>query len=51
MALTPERLILASASMARAALLRAAGIDFMTTSAEIDEDAIKHDFRAGGHIA
>jgi septum formation protein len=43
MALTPERLILASASTARAAVLRAAGL-----ASAIDEGAVKRDMRAAG---
>jgi septum formation protein len=52
MASTPDgpgpRLILASASTARAALLRAAGVDFVTEPANIDESAIKAQYRAAG---
>src|SRR5258707_494796 len=46
MASTPERLILASASVSRAAMLRAAGVDFTVVPAAIDESAIKRAFRA-----
>jgi septum formation protein len=46
MVLTPERLILASASMSRAALLRAAGVAFAVDPADIDESAIKRAGRA-----
>ena len=42
----PERLILASASASRAALLRAAGVDFEIEPAEIDEARIKRLARA-----
>jgi septum formation protein len=52
MASTPERadvrLILASASTARAALLRAAGVEFAAIPAAIDESAIKTQFRDAG---
>jgi len=55
MASTPDgrspRLILASASSARAALLRQAGIDFAIEPADIDEAAIKRDYRAAGRDA
>lgn len=51
MASTPEKLVLASASSARQALLRAAGLDFVSEPAAIDEDAIKHDFCAAGRDA
>src|SRR5260370_710905 len=47
MASTPERIILASASAARAALLRAAGVDFAIEPASIDEDRLKQDARQG----
>ena len=50
MASTPE-LILASASTARASLLRAAGIAFAVEPAAIDESAIKRDFLDAGHNA
>jgi septum formation protein len=46
MASTPERLILASASTARAAMLHAAGVDFAIEPAAIDEAALKQDYRA-----
>lgn len=46
MASTPERVILASASTARAALLRAAGVEFAIEPASVDEAAIKRDYRA-----
>lgn len=48
MVLTPERLILASASTARAEMLRAAGIEFSIEPASIDEAAIKRGHRIGG---
>ena len=41
MAATVERLILASASTARRALLKAAGVEFTVFPAEIDEDELK----------
>ena len=47
----PERLILASASSARAALLRAAGIKFVIEPAAIDEPRIKRLARAIGDSA
>ena len=47
----PERLILASASSARAALLRAAGIGFDIVPASIDEARIKRLARAIGDSA
>jgi septum formation protein len=50
MASTPE-LILASASTARAAMLRAAGVEFTAIPASIDEGAIKRRFRDGGETA
>jgi septum formation protein len=37
-----SRLVLASKSAARAALMRGAGLDFATASAGVDEDVIKH---------
>src|ERR1051325_352783 len=51
MALTPEPVVLASASSARAALLRAAGIDFTIEPADIDEDRTKRDSRRAGASA
>ena len=51
MASTPERVILASASTARAAILRAAGLDFGIAPAAIDEAAIKRLYRASGRDA
>ena len=50
MASTPE-LILASASDARAGLLRAAGVSFTIEPADIDETAIKRDYRESGRDA
>jgi septum formation protein len=47
----PERLVLASASTARAALLRAAGVDFDIKPAAIDEANFKQDVRAKGWTA
>ena len=46
-----ERIVLASASTARAALLRAAGVDFAIEPAAIDEAAIKREARRGGESA
>jgi septum formation protein len=51
MASTPERLILASASASRAALLRAAGIEFEIMPADIDETVIKQEYRDSGRNA
>jgi septum formation protein len=48
MASPSERLILASASVARARLLRAAGVDPMIEPAQIDEAAIKRVFHDRG---
>jgi septum formation protein len=48
MASTPERVILASASAARAAMLRAAGVAFTVFPAAIDESAIKRQFHTAG---
>ena len=45
------RIVLASASTARASLLRAAGIDFTIEPAAIDEAAIKREARRGGESA
>src|SRR4051794_28552277 len=47
----PDRIVLASASAARAALLRAAGLDFAIEPAEIDEAAIKEEARRSGESA
>jgi septum formation protein len=46
-----EQLILASASHARAELLRAAAIDFVVQPAEVDESIVKHAVRAAGKTA
>lgn len=51
MVLTPERLILASASTARAEILRAAGVEFSVEPASVDETAIKRECRAAGSDA
>jgi septum formation protein len=52
MASMPERLVLASASAARAALLRAAGVAFTVVPAMVDEAQLKRDSRrAGGSAA
>jgi septum formation protein len=48
MALTPRPIVLASASTARAALLRDAGIDFTIDPADIDETAIKREHQTRG---
>ena len=40
--------VLASASKARATMLRHAGVDIRIASAGVDEEAIKHSFRAEG---
>jgi septum formation protein len=48
MALTPERLILASASTTRAAILRAAGVEFSIEPAPVDEGTIKRQQRESG---
>jgi septum formation protein len=50
-AATAERIILASASVARATLLRAAGVDFVIEPAAIDEARLKHDARQAGDSA
>jgi septum formation protein len=47
----PERIVLASSRAARAALLRAAGIDFRIEPAALDEDAIKREARRDGESA
>ena len=49
MASTPECVILASASTARAALLRAAGVEFTVEPATIDEAPRKRQARANGN--
>jgi nucleoside triphosphate pyrophosphatase len=51
MVLTPERLILASASTARAAILQAAGVEFSVEPASVDEMAIKREYRTNGRGA
>lgn len=51
MAWTNNRLILASASPARARLLTAAGVEFRAEPAEIDEAAVKDEFRSTGRLA
>jgi septum formation protein len=51
MASRPERLILASASTARAALLRGAGLTFQIEPASIDESIVKSAARAAGGSA
>jgi septum formation protein len=48
---TPERLILASASTSRAAMLRAAGVEFVAQPADIDETIVKTEFRTAGRDA
>jgi septum formation protein len=48
---TPKRLILASASMARATMLRAAGVDFTAIPASINEGAIKRRSHESGQAA
>jgi septum formation protein len=51
MAATPERVILASASVARAALLRAAGVEFVVEPAAVDEARLKRAAREAGDSA
>jgi septum formation protein len=51
MACLNDRIILASASSARARLLRGSGIDFAVEPALIDEAAIKRQFRVDGRSA
>jgi septum formation protein len=46
--LTPSRIVLASASTARASLLRNAGVVFTADPADIDETAIKREHQANG---
>src|SRR5437764_7002608 len=48
MASTPERIVLASASASRAALLRAAGVEFAIAPAAIDEAQLKRAARSRG---
>lgn len=45
---TPPRLVLASQSVARRRLLAAAGLDFATAPAQIDEDSVKDAMLAEG---
>lgn len=51
MASTPETLILASASSARVAMLRAAGVEFAVEPSAVDEVAIKREHRTAGSDA
>ena len=51
MAATAERIILASASVARAAMLVAAGVDFTTEPADVDEAGLKRQSRQAGDSA
>jgi nucleoside triphosphate pyrophosphatase len=51
MAATAERVILASASAARAALLRAASVDFLVEPAAVDEARLKRAAREAGDSA
>jgi nucleoside triphosphate pyrophosphatase len=51
MAMRIERIILASASEARAAMLRACGIDFVIAPATLDEAAMKRAARQAGESA
>lgn len=51
MAFLSEGLILASASAARARLLKSAGVDAAVVPANIDEAAIKQRFRAANRVA
>jgi len=51
MAATAERIILASASLARAGLLRSAGVDFTGEPAAIDESRLKRAARRRGESA
>jgi septum formation protein len=51
MAARSEPIILASASAARAALLRAAGVDFVARPAAVDEALLKREMRLGGGSA
>ncbi|HWB47852.1 MAG TPA: Maf family nucleotide pyrophosphatase [Stellaceae bacterium] len=44
----PERIVLASASTARATLLENAGVDFAIVPADVDEAAIKRQYQARG---
>ena len=49
--MTPEPIILASASAARAALLRAAGVEFGVVPAAINEGSLKRESRCAGASA
>ena len=51
MASTPDRIVLASASAARAALLRAAGVEFAVDAAAVDEAPLKRQMHAAGEPA
>lgn len=51
MTVKPPRLVLASASTSRAALLRAAGLDFATRPASVDETTLRESMRAEGASA
>jgi septum formation protein len=51
MAATAKRIILASASAARAGLLRAAGVEFTAEPAAIDESRLKREARRAGDLA
>src|SRR4051812_21200618 len=51
MAATAESIILASASVARAALLEAAGVDFAIEPAAVDEARLKRRSRQAGDSA
>ncbi len=48
---SPRRVILASASKSRAAVLRAAGVAFDVVPAHVDEDAVKVSLKAKGATA
>lgn len=49
--MNPPRLILASQSKSRRAMLEAAGVPFEALSPNVDEDALKDSLRAQGHGA
>lgn len=51
MAATAKQVVLASASAARASLLKAAGVLFTVDPADIDEGALKQQAREAGHSA
>ena len=51
MAPPPELVVLASASPTRAALLRAAGVEFSVAPAAVDEDSLKRQMRQDGESA